>query len=92
MWYPCTGETMPKRIEVMADRTLIRRNVEYVEEQTMTDEATGDEIVTPPCYTWEELSVPKHMWAICQPICDHSAALNDVYAALTELAEIITEG
>ena len=59
----------------------VRRNFELVPE-------TED---TPTHYRWEEMKIPKEMLGISQSVMAHDIALNDVYDALTELAEIIAE-
>ena len=43
-------------------------------------------------WEWLEMKIKKEDWAVYQQVMDHDAALDDVYAALTELAELILEG
>ncbi len=76
----------PSRIEQTATCVLIRRNITFVEEHT-----EGEEIIVPAHYAWEELSISHDVWSVCKKILGYDEALDDIYAALTELAEIITE-
>lgn len=89
MWYKRenTDAVQPSRIQDNGTSVYIRRNITFVEEYE-TDEG---EIVQAH-YEWEELAVSKDIWTICSKFIGHDEALDDVYAALTELAEIITEG
>ena len=80
----------PDRIETTPSGVLIRRGITLVEEAT--EEINGVEIVVPAHYTWEEIFVSKEIWTICKKFLGYDTAFHDVYAALTELAEIITEG
>lgn len=45
----------------------------------------------PEHWQWLEKKVLKKDWETYMQVADHGEALEDVYAALTELAEIITE-
>lgn len=40
-------------------------------------------------WTWEEQKILKSDWAVYEQVLEHGAALDDVYEALTELAEMI---
>jgi hypothetical protein len=37
------------------------------------------------------MKIPREMWEVCEKVMGHGTALDDVYDALTELAEIIVE-
>lgn len=43
-------------------------------------------------WEWKEAKIRKEDWELFEEVMDHSTALDDVYAALTELAELIEEG
>lgn len=64
----------------------VRRNIVFVEEVTNED---GTAI--PAHYKWEETQIPQDVWSICSKVLGHDSALDDVYAALAELATTITE-
>ena len=89
MWYrrESTSSVEPSRIQENETSVFLRRNITFVEE-SMTDEG---EIIQAH-YEWEEMVMSKDIWVICSKFIGHDEALDDVYAALTELAEIITEG
>lgn len=87
MWNRREGPARPERVSVTADGTFIRRNIALVEAAPGEDKEP-----TPILWTWEELRVPPDAWAICRKVLGHDEALDDVYAALTELAGIIEEG
>ena len=85
MWYEAeNGEAVrPADLDTTSSKAYVyvRRNIVFVEG---TDE-------TPAHYKWEECRIPKDAWAVWQKAAEHDAALDDVYAALTELAEMILE-
>lgn len=73
----------PVNVDMTSSRAYvyIRRNIRRVE-------ASED---TPTHYVWEETKIPRDALLIYQRIVAHDEALDDVYAALTELAGIISE-
>ena len=58
----------------------------YVRKNFVLIEATED---VPEHWQWMETKILKEDWEIYLEVMDHGTALDDVYAALTELAEII---
>ena len=90
MWYKVANGsyTRPLDVDMATSRyyVYVRRNITFIEEQTTEEE------VIPAHYEWEEMRIPREMWEVCASVMGHDAALDDVYAALTELAEIIVEG
>lgn len=90
MWREVENATLarPKEVDTESSRAYvyIRRNI------TLVDESKNGENVVPQHYRWEETKVPRDTWDVCSQVMEHDTALNDVYAALTELAGIITEG
>ena len=46
----------------------------------------------PEHWTWDEMKIPKEDWAVYEQVLGHDEALDDVYDALAELAEMILEG
>lgn len=90
MWYEVENGSLirPSDIDTTSSRVyiFIRRNITVVEEVK-----DGDEIIIPAHYHWEELKIPREMWEICEKVLGHDTALDDVYDALTELAEMIVE-
>ena len=85
MWYTSQNGSLdqPSAIDTTSSRkyVYIRKNFEVVA-------ATED---IPAHYQWQEMKIPKADMGIYEKTVNHDEALDDVYAALTELAEIITE-
>lgn len=91
MWYEVENGSLarPSNVDTTSSQAYVyvRRNIELVDEVR-----DGDEIITPQHYKWEEMKIPRNMWETCATVMGHDAALDDVYDALTELAEMIVEG
>lgn len=89
MWYKTeNGETIrPTDVDTTSSKAYVyvRKNFELVPEQVSETETV------PAHYRWEEMKIPKEMWEVSKSVFEHTVALNDVYDALAELAEIITE-
>ena len=85
MWYTVENgcAVRPGDVDTSSSRVYVyvRRNFELVSE---TEEM-------PAHYKWEEIKIPKEMWGVSRSVMAHDTALEDVYAALAELAEIFTE-
>ena len=85
MWFSvANGEGVrPADVDTTSSKAYvyIRRNIVLVDG---TDDA-------PAHYRWEECRIPRDAMAIWQKAMEQDAALDDVYAALTELAEMILE-
>ena len=90
MWYrnENSGYARPSEVDTTSSKAYayLRRNIEFVEERTRPD---GE--VEEAHYTWEETKIPKDVWDVCEKVLAHDGALDDVYSALTELAEMILE-
>jgi len=90
MWYEVENGSVarPADVDSTSSRAYVyaRRNIVFVEEVR-----DGDEIISPAHYRWEEMKIPREMWEVCAKVLGHDSALDDVYAALTELAEMIVE-
>lgn len=90
MWYKTENGDLirPETIDTTSSRNnvYVRRNIVEVEEKTLGD------FTIPAHYEWEEMKIPRNMWEVCSMAMEHDTALDDVYAALTELAEMILEG
>ena len=88
MWYESeNGEAIrPSEIDATSSRVYVylRRNI------TLVPEETGDD-PRPAHYRWEETKIPRDTWVIMQKAISHDEALDDVYAALTEVAEMVDE-
>ena len=89
MWYVVeNGEDLrPAELDADSSRRYVyeRRDI-----QRVPASGEGEEAV-PAHYRWEERKTPKEDWAVEQTRL-HEAALEDVYAALAELAGLLTEG
>ncbi len=90
MWYETSNgaDVRPDAIDQTSSRVYIyvRRNITRVPAS-----GEGDERVAAH-YRWEEMKIPREMWEVCRKVFAHDDALDDVYAALTELADMIVEG
>lgn len=90
MWKRCYSATSvkPESLDVTSSQkwNYIRKDFELIE-------ASGEEgHEIPEHWTFLENKVLKEDWETYTQVIDHGEALNDVYAALTELAEMIVEG
>lgn len=83
MWYiNSNGENIkPPALDTTSSQkwNYVRKNFEEV--------AATEEI--PAHWQWLETKIAKDDWTIYEQVLGHDDALDDVYAALTELAEII---
>lgn len=86
MWYDVVNGdlTRPAEIDETSSKVYVyvRRNIELVE---ATDEMLAH-------YRWQEMKIPREMLEVTKKVINHDSALDDVYSALVELAEIIVEG
>lgn len=73
--------------EVLETATSERWN--YVRKEFTFIEAKED---VPAHWEYDENKVLKEDWETYMQVSDHNTALDDVYAALTELADMILEG
>jgi len=80
-----SSDTRPAEIDETSSRAYVyvRKNIVFVQ-----GSGEGEETI-PDHYEWEEMKIPRQMWEVCRNVFDHSAALDDVYDALAELAEMI---
>ena len=89
MWYTVeNGEPIrPADVDTTSSKAYVyvRKNFELIPEQVTEMETI------PAHYRWQEIKIPKEMWEVSRNVFEHESALNDVYDALTELAEIVTE-
>lgn len=82
-----SGYARPAEVDATSSRSYVyvRKNIVFVQGTGEGDEATPDH------YEWDEMKIPKEDWAVYEKVIGHDTALDDVYAALTELAEMIVE-
>ena len=89
MWYPSENSNMTKPPVVDSESSkkyvYVRKDFEEVPEATIEGQTI------PAHWKWKEMKVPKEDWAVYEKVIGHDEALDDVYAALTELAELIEE-
>lgn len=87
MWYKNENSdlTRPSSIDMTSSQVYVyvRKNIELVPETV-----NGDEIISAH-YKWDEIKIPKEVWEIAKETFEHNEALDDVYEALAELAEMI---
>lgn len=86
MWIHNEGTNKPERVQVDPNYVLIRKNIIFIEE------VPSEDYTIPAHYEWDEMEISPNAWTVCNKFLGYDEALDDVYAALTELAEIITEG
>lgn len=83
MWYHSeNGSSIkPATLDKTASKiyTYVRKNFKLVPATENTEEH----------WTWDEIKIRKEDWGIYESVIEHDQALGDVYAALTELAELI---
>ena len=86
MWYlTANGEDIrPAEIDSTSSKVYV-----YVRKKIERVPASDD---VPAHYEWMEQKIPKKDWETYRMVLEHGSALDDVYAALTELAEMIVEG
>ena len=87
MWYKSSNGSLDRPAEV--DRTsskvyvIVRKD--FVE---IPVSGEGEEII-PAHYEWQECLIKKEDWELFEKVIGHDSALDDVYDALAELAEMI---
>lgn len=88
MWYEVENgnRAMPSEVDTTSSRAYV-----YVRKDiTLVDDMSEDP-EHPAHYRWMEMKIPREMWEVTQKALSHESALDDVYAALTELAEMILD-
>jgi hypothetical protein len=89
MWYEVANgaDERPAELDTSSSRRYVyeRRSI-----QRVPASGEGGEAVSAH-YRWEERKWTKEDWAVEQER-EHASALEDVYAALAELAGLLTEG
>ena len=85
MWNRSENSTSEKPLAL--DRKSSREYV-YVRKDFVFVESTEER---PAHWTYLEARIPMKDWELFVELMDHADALDDVYAALTELAELIVE-
>lgn len=83
MWYNNENGDLTKPAAL--DNTSSKKYV-YIRKDFIQIAATEE---TQEHWKWQEMKIPKEDWALYESIIAHDSALDDVYAALTELAELI---
>lgn len=83
MWYRNENGSSVKPSVI--DKTTSKKFI-YVRKDFVLIEATED---IPAHWQWMETKIPIDVWEIYEKGIDHDTALEDVYSALTELAEMI---
>lgn len=83
MWYH--NENSDDIKPAALDRTSSKIYI-YVRKQFELITATED---IPAHWSWQETKIRKDDWLLYESLMEHNNALDDVYAALTELAELI---
>ena len=82
MWNHIDGSGVrPQELDTTSSKKFVyvRKNIVLVEE---TEERGAH-------YEWDEAKIAKEDWEVYEQVLAHDTALDDVYAALTELAELI---
>ncbi|MBR5541918.1 MAG: hypothetical protein IKU64_06125 [Bacteroides sp.] len=85
MWYKNENGsiTKPEAVDSVSSNEFV-----YVR-KNFAEIAGAEEV--PAHWEWMETKIPKDAFEIWLNVQDHNTALDDVYAALTELAELIVE-
>ena len=87
MWYRNENGSSVKPAAI--DQTSSGQYVYIRKNFRLIEESVEGEQVIPKHWEWYETKILKDDWEIYLEVMDHGSALDDVYAALTELAEII---
>ena len=87
MWYEVENCSMTKPADIdkvsSGQYVYVRKNFEEVPES-----GEGEQVISAH-WKWMEIKIPKADWELYEQVIGHGEALDDVYAALTELAEMI---
>ena len=88
MWYKCENGSLdrPQDIDSTSSAIYVYVRKDIVEVPATEGEGRDGR---PAHYEWMETKIPKQDWEIYEQVLSHNEALDDVYAALTELAELI---
>ena len=90
LWYKTESGTSvrPEDKDTTSSKkyNYIRKDFEFVD--PVSDKG---EVIIPGHWEWLEAKILKEDWETFTQVMSHDEALEDVYAALTELAEIIIE-
>lgn len=90
MWYMNENGNLeqPAALDTESSKKFVyvRKNFEEVPKS-----GSGKDAI-PAHWKWQEMKIRKEDWAVYEKVLGHDSALDDVYAALTELAEMIVEG
>ena len=87
MWYRTENgnSVRPAALDDTSSKVYV-----YVRKDFVEVPASGEgEQVIPAHWSWLETKILKADWEIYSEVLSHGEALDDVYAALTELAELI---
>ena len=83
MWYQNQNgsEDKPVALDRNSSKvyTYVRKDFELI---PATEEV-------PAHWIWQEMKVKKEDWGVYEQVLEHDNALDDVYAAITELAELV---
>lgn len=83
MWYKCENGSLDRPQEIDSTSSAV---YVYVRKDITEIPAEEDR---PAHYEWMETKIRKEDWEVYEKVLGHGEALDDVYAALTELAEMI---
>lgn len=89
MWYKSENGSMtkPDAVDKASSANYVYVRKDFVEVAESGKE--GDAGHRPAHWEWMECKIPKADWDVYEKVIGHDEALDDVYAALTELAEMI---
>ena len=87
MWYKSeNGDlTKPTELDMNSSKVYVFVRKDFVQ---IPESGEGYETI-PAHWEWQETKVRKEDWDTFEKVMEHGTALDDVYAALTELADII---
>lgn len=83
MWYKSENGSLDRPQEIDSTSSAV---YVYVRKDITEIPAEEDR---PAHYEWMETKIRKEDWEVYEQVLGHGEALDDVYAALTELAEMI---
>ncbi len=87
MWYKNSNgnNVKPNEINQVSSRIYVYVRKDF---KLIPESGEGEDIV-PEHWEWMETKIRKEDWGLFVKVAGHDDALDDVYAALTELAGII---
>lgn len=89
IWYTTENSSVDKPAEIDKTSSKVYNYIRKDFVEVPAEGTEGEIDFRPAHWQWQEQKVKKSDWDIYEKILGHDDALDDVYAALTELADMI---